>query len=126
MAQQFKQGDRVRCQHEFRTGTVVKVSKTRVEVNWDEDKENYDVAPNELVLLDEMADRIKAAEVQDKIDMATNALELAFKAWAEAIEEYDGSKYALKNNPLLDVSKCQLPPAQGWWLVSSFSAPTFG
>lgn len=107
---EFKVGTEVTDRYDrFYKGTVTEVvSDEEIVVKWQSgDEDHYE--PEELHICDPEGDRLKAKQIQPKIDQAAEALEHAFKLWQEAQDAYskafDGDAYGMRNDDLVDMSR---------------------
>ena len=94
-------------------------------VNWDDIGSRWcearDIMPDTDEARQQLVDLHK--QVQAKVDEATSALEVAFKAWQEAaslIAGHDGAEaYYLRHNKEVDLSKFEGVIEQNGWSTSS-------
>lgn len=91
-------------------------------VQWDSRSHKSPMLCNKcnVRLIDEEADKARAAKVQVKVNEAATSLKAAFDAWQEAAD-LAGGKYELTHDDLIDISEFEkVIDATGWEMSSIY------
>lgn len=124
----FQKGNLVRFKWDESIGEVLEVrddnvsTGTKYLIKWANSRSTTDWEHgSDLVIVDKEADKQIAAKVQSKIDVATKALEAAWKAWSEArqIANDESSLYYLERNDLIDIGSFAGEAENFGWSSSS-------